>query len=200
MRYFIALQIMWYINAIFSHRGYDRYIDMILQLVIPGIIATIIIAMFAHVFIQKYIKNRFIFALILSILITITFRVNDSYHSRKFQENYKKYEQLARLISKNKQSLPIRVSPDSILEDIELTYYSNKLIYTYLVKGDNKIVNENKFIQSVEKSKSVMIKEVCSQEIIKILFTKRIVVEYQYKNIQNKKLFTLKINPKVCFG
>jgi len=198
MRYFIAVEIMWYINAIFSHRGYDSFDDMILQLVIPGIFISIIIAMFTHVFIVKYIKNKFLLALILSILVFVAFKANENYHSEKFQEEYKKYEQMEDVISAVNNTLPIRVTTETILKDVDL--HLNKVIYTYLVKGENSTVNEKKFIKSLEQRKSTIIKEICSQDIVKGLFMRRITVEYQYKNDEDKKLYSIKLNPKICFN
>jgi len=197
MRYYIAAEILWYINAIFSRRGYDRYIDIVFQLIIPGMIYPIIIAMFIHVFVVKYVKNRHVLGIILAILVIISFRLNENYQYQKFLQEDKEFEQLQSIISTVKSALPIRPNSQTILKDIDL--YSDKVIYTYLVKGENFTVNEKKFIQSLDESRFVIIQKICSQDITKALFVKRITVEWQYRDNYSKLLYSIKVNPKICF-
>ena len=199
MRYFNALIIIWAINAIFSRKGYDTFNEMILELVIPGILIAIIIAMFTHVFLVKYIKNRFILTVILAILTMVAFKVNENYHWKKFQEEYKEYEQIQDAISTINNTLPIRTTSQTILKDIDVEFPLNKVIYTYLVKGENFIVDEQKFIKSLKQSKSTIIKEICSQDIAKAFFMRRITIEYKYINDEGKQLYSIKLNPKICY-
>ena len=68
------------------------------------------------------------------------------------------------------------------------------------MKGENSKVDEQKLIQSLEQSESTIIKELCSQDITKALFIRRITIEYQYKNEEDKQLYSIKLNPKICFN
>lgn len=196
MRYFIASIVIWIINAIFSRRGYDRIDDMIVQLVIPGLFISVITAMFVFVFLEKRIKNKYLLGFIIALIVFMAFKANESYHSRKFKERYQETEQLQELVSHINKSLPKRATSETILNKVNL--HLDILTYEFVADKINSKHDEEKFIQDLDRSKYKLINVACSSPIARQLFQKRYTLRYEYHTNENKQIYSIKVNPKVC--
>jgi len=202
MRYFITSLVIWIILSIFSRVGYDRIIDMVNQIVIPGMAISVILSMFTYVFLEKYIKNKKIFVIVFVLLIDASFYIREKYFRNQFYQHYGERDKLIARLDEFNTNLPNKINKYITLSEITLEGY-DKIVYIYNLNSSYKMSKKDKNKFTTDECSKETIQKLLKDEYIfshKFYFKNNDIVTSDSYILSTALLFSININPDECYN